>query len=124
MNEFRTGDRVRIVLETEVVGKRREGRTIYVKANGDDELWFDLDQDDITIEKLPPPVVTFKPGDRLRRKGYGAFAYEITLADEGYLQHFAASGVEYNSYNSYSGTGREFFNSDNFDLVKLYEPPL
>lgn len=80
---------------------------------------FDPDEtDEVSVEKIEPPVETFKPGDRLRRKAFGG--YEITLADEGYLQHLS-SGVSFHNYTPSSSP--EFFNSEKFERVDLAEVP-
>lgn len=124
-DDIQVGDKVRITIEDVVIKVERSGRTVYLKNEAEDDLWFDLDEGNVAsvevVEKAKPPVVTFKPGDRLRRKGWAPIGYEITLADDGYLLHHVSGKVQYSKYGP---NGAEWFNSENFDKVELHEAPL
>jgi hypothetical protein len=117
MTEFKKGDRVRVTFDGAVTDaptfvKRLRVTTDDHKYGVRGSLaWVEVEH----VEKIEPPVEVFKPGDRLRRKGWEG-AYEITLGSEGYLQHLTSGGV---SYSTYTASPREFFNSENFDKVDL-----
>ena len=111
----RTGDRVRVVLEGEVglLSPRRRGFDI--GGSGGNHIYPDAGHV-ISIEKLEPPVTVFKPGDRLRRKD--GWDYEVTIADDGYLQHFEGGSVRY-----YPGYSHDEFTSERYDKLEFIEPP-
>lgn len=76
MSEYKTGDRVRVSFEAEI-------KTIF----DDGDLGFELvdhysteipHEGNFSIEKVEPPVVTFQPGDVVRRKEDGLL-YLVTL---------------------------------------------
>lgn len=105
------GDRVRIVIEgpwlyTDETDVEYTARTKGIVV---------ADDDTFSIEKIEPPVTVFKSGDRIRRIGAGyepGMGYQVTLGDEGYLQHFTVGGSDYCEY-----TGTEEFTSDFYELV-------
>lgn len=110
----RSGDYVRVTIE----GYHTNAHPLveYGTHAGDERNWEyeSTDSDTVTIEKLEPPVEVFKPGDRLRRKGLGN--YEITLGDEGYLQHLASGRTVYAKYGA---DAPDFFNSENFEKLNI-----
>ena len=107
MGAVKKGDRVRVVLEGEVASVH--GQDVLIDS-GSRLKHVVVEDHVVSIEVLKPPVERFKPGDRLRRKDFEP-GYEITLADEGYLQHFSNGTVHYFSHRS------DVFNSDSYELV-------
>lgn len=119
--DINVGDTLRVMFESVVLDIEDDG-TIHLadEASGDNFYFHHDDANFVDAEVVKRAVVTFKPGDRLRRKDWSPLGYEITLADDGYLQHLSNGAVGYHGY----GTSRSFFTSENFDLVTLCEPPL
>lgn len=113
MAEIKYGDYVRITIEGPWLDDGY-GTTEEIKAIG---LWGEVAGDTVMVEKIDPPVEVFKPGDRLRRKGFGD--YEITLGDKGYLQHHVTSTgrVRYHKYSD--STNPEWFTSQRFEKVDI-----
>lgn len=112
------GDYVRVTIEGTYEGG--DG-FITPGVHKDDERDWEYasgEGDTVTVEKVEPPVVVFKPGDRIRRKLTNGWdiPYEITVADEGYLQHHSGGRVVWR------GTRLEF-TSEDFEKVHLAEVP-
>jgi hypothetical protein len=112
-DDIQVGDKVRVVLESPVSRIARDGRTVYVGTAGQDNLWFDLDQDDITVEVIEKRVTTFKPGDVVRIRDSREHVY--TIAKDGYLSH--RCGFEFRRSDFQ-------FTSEQYELVTLHESPL
>jgi hypothetical protein len=120
-DKIQVGDRVRLTIEGAVekvwseLDHTDHGLTIDGEVYGSSKVERCHVE---VIEKAKPPVVTFQPGDRLRRKHWPN-PYEVTLGDDGYLHH-CSGRVTYSQY----GGERGFFNPENFDKVELHEAPL
>lgn len=106
------GEKVRVVLEGIV---SRRGSYFIVGREGAGSFILPSDEHVVSVEKIEPPVVTFKSGDRLRRKG-GGIPYEVTLACGGYIQHF--EDVESEWYNN-DGT---IFTPEHYEKVYPINP--
>jgi hypothetical protein len=75
------GDRVRITIEGPHIGPDLEEG-----PQDNDAFVFSSDAGDIvTVEKIEPPVVTFKPGDRVRDRF--CTNIEFTVGRNGYFDH-------------------------------------
>ena len=94
------GDYVRVTIEGEVEGV--SGRHGWFGVGGQ-EVYFD---GDFTVEKIAPPVETFKPGDVVRRKDDVVI---FTISRAGYIRH--DEGVYYPVMSS--------FTSENYEKVNL-----
>lgn len=110
VSDIKQGDYVRITIEGPWVG---DDTTDGEQFDGDVQEYVNEPTDRVFLTKIEPPVEVFKPGDRLRRNGFGG--YEITLGTQGYLQHFPLSGES--CYTEYGADPDDFFNSKNFEKV-------
>ena len=113
MTDIQVGDKVRVTIEDEVVKIARDGRTVYLKNESGDDLWFDLDEDNCTctVEVIEKKVTTFKPGDVVRNVAKRSC---YTIGHGGYYSHWSHNWYE-------SGLA---FTSKNYELVTLHESPL
>lgn len=92
------------------VGTYDATRDFDVTSSGDDT---------VTIEKIEPPVVTFGPGDVVRRKRDGA---PILLADRGYVYLRGGARGHYYGYDEMSYPLASF-TSERYERVELAEVP-
>lgn len=110
---IKKGDRVRIVLEDEVV---------HVSDRFLDTTACSYDDRDgiVSIEVLPPPVVQFQPGDVVRDKDISEHLY--ALGEKGYTHLTAYGSYAAGSYGQYGEVGyasRDWFTSESFEKVEL-----
>lgn len=113
MSEIKKGDRVRFTGEG-VVRSVCDGDTLDVE-NGAGEFigWLLPDVDGVTVEKIEPPVETFRPGDYVRYRDIPEFTYLIL--EDGYVDLYN---------NLYNESRANFFTTDHYDRMTLVEPPL
>lgn len=107
MSDIKNGDRVRLTVEGTA-----SGNGAYTILNGDAGEWFleyknQYVGNGITVEKIKPPVVTFKRGDVVRSKDVPEFCYAITK--DGYTDLF-------NGLHNICDTK---FTSEHYELVNL-----
>jgi hypothetical protein len=120
MSEFKKGDRLRVTTEVEVVDPtpiHRNGLTA-LRAILDGGVVDVVITPSSSIQKIEPPVETFQPGDRIRRKLTDGWTlpYEITVADGGYLHHHGNGEVTWTP-------GPARFTSRSYEKVNLAEVP-
>lgn len=108
------GDRVRVVLEGGEVRRSVEDDSWVIEF--DDNTYITEVNDGapflVSIEKIEPPVVTFKPGDVVRSKRNPKWLY--TIGQRGYTQH---------TDGAYFADGpracEDVFTSADYELVSL-----
>jgi len=83
MSEIKKGDWVRLTIEGEVDEVVYFGSYISTPKVKIGKYMYSLDER-YTVEKTEPPMVTFKPGDRVRSKRTGN---EFTIGHGGYFSH-------------------------------------
>jgi hypothetical protein len=104
------GDRVRVVAEGEVESADEHGFTIGPQF----PVIYEDDKDLIvSIEKIDPPVVTFKPGDAVRDSRTKSV---YSIGRTGYLSHL--DGMFY-QWAPVGLTSPDYFTSRGFDKVDL-----
>lgn len=114
MSDIKAGDRIKVTKEFEVTvryaARSYQGFDV-TYDDGSTSPSINVGRDGVVrVEKIEPPVEVFKPGDRLRRKGWGDAAFEITLSEDGYLQHFVTGRTAYYAYDANNPT--EFSSKD------------
>lgn len=114
MSEIKKGDRVRFTGEG-VVRSVCDGDTLDVE-NGAGEFigWLLPDVDGVTVEKIEPPVETFRPGDYVRSKGEPGSPIRLLTVD-GWVNLETLK---------HCGDTRIKFTSETYERVNLVEPPL
>lgn len=82
MIKFERGKRYKVSFEAEAMNTEE----FYWSASDGRVTHFHLEDfpADATFEKLPDPVVTFEPGDRVKSRGNG---WEYTVGVNGYFCH-------------------------------------
>ena len=102
---LKTGDRIRVTIE----GEYTSGEHIKYPGTYGPERLFEVmssGRDTVTVEKIEPPVVVFKPGDRVRDKA--ATADHFLVLNKGYVD------LTNNIYNE-----QDFkFTSEHFERVE------
>lgn len=89
-SEFVSESRVQVTLHGYMRNADEAQNGFHLKpidGDGTDVIWLGLQRVEeykITVEEVKPPILTFKPGDRIRHKELG---YEVTVGDAGYLLH-------------------------------------
>lgn len=99
------GDRVRVVLEGEVLPDHEYGGFSIGTGVNSNFITHGAEHL-VSVEKIEPPVVTFKPGDVVRSKSDGDVR---TLSQRGWINH---------TYGSYHESSAKF-TSENYELVSL-----
>lgn len=101
MTEVKKGDRVRVTFEGTVICADTDAA--YIQDDGNRRhRWVTVSE----VKVLPPPVVTFKPGDVVRHKSLGSV---FTIARGGYIGHTLGE------YMPYDGK----FTSEKYEKVEL-----
>lgn len=103
--KFKKGDCVRIIAE--VYGTNRAGDFLYFGAPG--VGYVDTTSDEVAVEKIEPPVVTFEPGQTVRNKASGRL---YSIGSDGYYSHQRAEYFK-------PGPGDAGFTSFLYELVEL-----
>lgn len=102
------GDRVRVVIESEVTRKTAHGSITTAAYNG-----FQPDQDDIvSVEVLAPPVTVFNPGEVVRHKSNGSM---WLILNDGYVRLGSILGSAAKPQRSNPAQ----FTSEDYELVEL-----
>lgn len=121
--DIKVGDRVRVVIEDEVV--RCDGGTIYLKNDvpGEDaDMWFASgDPNVVSVEKIEPPVEVFKPGDFVKSKDGVARVYYITQNGYVMISHPLAPGASWPHYEF--DHSEDPFDSTEYTKVEMVEKP-
>ena len=98
------GDTVKVVVEGKVTAKYGDDDNIEIESDYDTTDLFGKHV--VSVEKVAPPVITFKAGQRVRNKASGN---EYTIGVDGSFSH------QLFEYNTTFSTRR--FTSDHFELV-------
>lgn len=107
MSDIKKGDLVRVTIEGVIHDS--EGLGIFLH---DGCTYINTKKPGVSVERIEPPVVQFKPGDRLRRRN--GMAYEVTLGVDGYLHHSTDHFFRFSD-----PLPRGFFNSERFEKINL-----
>lgn len=103
MGNLKKGDRVRVTIESEVAGVASMGLNLH-----DGHTWVNTAKEGVTVEKVEPPVETFKPGDVVRQR-YG-FRHVYFVRPKGFTN--LTEGKEYDYPFEFTS---EFYERVNFD---------
>lgn len=121
MSDIKVGDRVKVAIEGTVgeVLRLGDNNTVYglgfVNQFGNGSHTVFTNQDDVTVEKIEPPVETFGPGDVVRAKGIRGVFESRALGRDGYL---AFPGGRFYRYGT-DGFQASEFTSDRYERVEI-----
>ena len=121
MSDFKVGDRVKVTIEGVVRSHTgTPGNTFILKFQnefGNASHTVYTNQSDVTVEKIEPPVETFKPGDVVRHKANG---WLKALSSEGYTNLGGCTRGQTFKYGVLNGGfDRESFTSEFWEKVSI-----
>lgn len=128
MDKPKTGDRVRIILEGEVKWAGDDNTDYFEMRDDSSANYLAFDAHATNGEIVQPPVVTFKPGDIVRRTVASIFipaGRVYALSKDGYTVLVSGEGEnDHGRHYPYNDEGQGFqrstdFTSERYEKVKL-----